>query len=231
MHWVGAAHVRDGFFDGAFLGVCEIEGEAVVEFFQEGCFGGQPAAGVGAVLGAAPDDVELGDEEGLESEAAAGGFAGCGCGWEMGFGEVCEAVRGGDGVWEGWGRGFGAGAAELEGEEDDFPQAALVEAGDVFVDGDDAVEVDGWGVGWFRGVLVDDLGFGVIHEEPAGMFFYFAVGDDVLAGGDYLCHEGHVEPAAGDFSGAEDAAGALEDDCLEEACFAEAFGFGVDDGA
>ncbi len=134
----------------------------------------------------------------------------------MCFEEVGVARCGGDGVGEGEGDGGGV----VEEVVDEGAEAALGEAGDVFVDGYDAVEVDGLGGVVF---LVDDFDFRVIDDEAAGLFLHFAVGDDLLAGGDDFGDEGHVEPAEGDFAGAEDAAGAVHDDGLVEAGFSEAF--------
>lgn len=111
---------------------------------------------------------------------------------------------------------------------DDFAEAALVDAGDVFVDGDDAVEMDEFA---FLLVLGNDFDFGVVNDESSGLFFYVAVGDDLVAGGDDFGHVGHVEPAADDLPGAEDPTGAVHDDGFVEAGFAEAFGGGVDDSA
>ncbi len=56
---------------------------------------------MGEVACALPDDVELDGEEGLEGEAAAGGFSGFGGGGEMGFEEVGGAVCFRNGVGEG----------------------------------------------------------------------------------------------------------------------------------
>ena len=109
---------------------------------------------------------------------------------------------------------------------DDLTKSALVEAGDVFVDGDDAVEVDR-----FFFVVGYDLDFWVVDDEAARLFFYFPVGDHLLPRGDDLGHERHVEPAAGDFPGAENAAGAIHDDGFVEPRFSEAFGCCVDDSA
>ncbi len=109
---------------------------------------------------------------------------------------------------------------------DGFAEAALVDSGNVPVDRDDAVEVDR-----FLLVLADDLDLRVVDDEPPALFLHFSIGDHLLAGGDDLGHEGHVEPAAGDFPGAEDPTGAVHDDGLVETRFTEALGARVDHAA
>ena len=140
----------------------------------------------------------------------------------MRFGKIGGAGGSGDGVGGAQCGGIGG----LERGVYDLAQAALVEAGDVLVDGDDAVEVDR-----FLAVVGNDLDLRVVDDEPPALFLHFPVGDDLLAGGDDFRHERHVEPAAGDFPGTEDPAGAVHDDGLVEARFAEALGARVNHNA
>ncbi len=226
VHGARLAHVGDDFFDGSFLCAGEVEGEAFVKGFQQGGFFSEDAAMVGEVAGALPDDVELEGEKALQGEAAAGGFAGFGGGGKMGFEEVGGAVVRGYGKREGEGVVFGMADAIRRHVVDDLAQAALVEAGDVLVDWDDAVEVDR-----FLAIVGNDLDLRVVDDEASALLLHFSISDHLLPGGDDLGHERHVEPAAGDFPGAEYPAGAIHDDGLVETGFSEALGARVDDAA
>ena len=92
-------------------------------------------------------------------------------------------------------------------------QAALGDARQIPIDGHDALEMDGLLV---RIVLAENFELRVIDDQAAVRILDFAVNDHFLAGGDEFVDEGHIEPAAGDFAGAEDAARAVHDHGLEK---------------
>ena len=79
---------------------------------------------------------------------------------------------------------------------DDLPQSALVDAGDVFVNRDDAVEMDRFGSCI---VIVDDFDFWVIDDQTSALLFDFSVSNHLLARGDQFRHEWDVEPTARNF--------------------------------
>ncbi len=141
----------------------------------------------------------------------------------MGFQKVGFPVGSGDGVGEIVGIADGN-----DGLMDDFAEPALVDAGNVPVDRHDAVEVDGFG---FILILAQDFEFRVVDDQPAALLLYFSVGDDLMPGGDDFRHEGHVEPAAGDFPRAENPAGTIHDDGLVKTGFSETLGPGIDHAA
>ena len=89
----------------------------------------------------------------------------------------------------------------------DFAESALGDAADVFVDGHDAVNMNGGAI-----VIAQDFEFGVIDDQFALLVFDFSVNDDLVAGGEHFREERHVEPAQGDFVRAEDSALAIEND-------------------
>ena len=91
----------------------------------------------------------------------------------------------------------------------DFAQSALGDAADVFVNGHDAVYVDGCAI-----VIAQDFEFRVIDDQFALLVFDFSVNDDLVAGGEHFGEEGHVEPTQGDFVRSKYPAFAIEDDCF-----------------
>ena len=111
---------------------------------------------------------------------------------------------------------------------DDLAEAALIDTGNVFVDGDDAGEVDGFGV---LVILAQYFYLGMVNNQAARLFFDFPVGDDLMSSCYDLRHERHIEPAAGDLPRAEDAAGSIHDDSFVETCFSEAFRPGINHAA
>ena len=90
---------------------------------------------------------------------------------------------------------------------DDFPQAALGDSGDVLVNGNDPFEVNGCWV-----VIPQDLEFRVVDDEPPVQVLHFSIETHLLPRGDDLLNERHVEPPAGDFPRAENAAGTVHHD-------------------
>ena len=93
----------------------------------------------------------------------------------------------------------------------DFPQPPLGEAGDIPIDRHDPFEMDGLRL---LVILAEHLELRMIDDQPAVGILHFAVNDHLLSGRDEFVDERHVEPAAGDFPGPEDAARAVHDDRL-----------------
>src|SRR5687767_12668170 len=85
-----------------------------------------------------------------------------------------------------------------EEQMNDLPQAALGDAGDIPVNGHDPLEMNGGLI-----VIPQHLEFRMIDDQPPVGFLDLSINANLLPCGDDLLDEWHVEPAAGDFPGAE----------------------------